>query len=444
MKRFSAILLIFALVCSLCACAEEQEEFVSVTDIYLQSAQEFLDQGDLDSAIAALEEGYTATNDPALGARLEELQQQKQEAEAPAEDQPEAPEETPEEAPEETPEEAPEEEPEEEPEPLDLSVYVGAWTEQEVTGTYIDRYLSLQVIQDNLLVYCHCEQQPPYSRIASVEATIPVSQINGMVLEFPFTDSWGNTGVCELDFGEGKIACTIRDLKAPYGGSMWSMWTGTADFVYRYETADDIYAELEQTVLQNAVAEEDQYAVNLFLSNFSEARIYQYPSTLPEWDLRLLLGFTLRYNLINSPQYVYVDTTGSYYVIEEERVDSTLLYFFGRSIAHPYGYQTFENGVIFSDGAYFYPGSSGEYFGYMTVATEMWQNGDGTYDVRFHIYEFSSEVYYGDGDLFAYYSFNDEDAKLCSDLKLVHSGEATMSKRSDGTYVLLQYKVYEC
>ena len=90
-------LLAFLLVAASCG-SGQQEQTSSVADIYRTTAQKYIDAGDYDSAIQALEEGITATNDQALAAMLEEIKQAQAEqaesdpveTEAPTEDNVEA------------------------------------------------------------------------------------------------------------------------------------------------------------------------------------------------------------------------------------------------------------------------------------------------------------------------------------------------------------------
>lgn len=92
MRKWIALLLAAACL-GLAGCEQTQEQAQEdpVVTAYLDAAQQYIDSGDLDTAIAALEEGCEQTgNDPQLTALLEDVKAQKaqQEPEAPPEPEP--------------------------------------------------------------------------------------------------------------------------------------------------------------------------------------------------------------------------------------------------------------------------------------------------------------------------------------------------------------------
>ena len=74
MKKLMLSLLL--IVCLLCACGDAKEEHNSLADSYRSAAQKYMDSGDLDSAIAALEEGVERTGDASLQKMLAQLQEE--------------------------------------------------------------------------------------------------------------------------------------------------------------------------------------------------------------------------------------------------------------------------------------------------------------------------------------------------------------------------------
>lgn len=80
-KKAFTYFLLLGILLSLCSCAQQETQTPSLVDAYLQAAQELIDKGDLDSAIAGLEEALSITNDPLLEAKLEEAQKLKQQHE---------------------------------------------------------------------------------------------------------------------------------------------------------------------------------------------------------------------------------------------------------------------------------------------------------------------------------------------------------------------------
>ena len=79
MKKFTILLWALILILTLCACeATNTPSADPVVDAYRQSAENLIAQGDLDSAITALEQGYAATNDATLASMLSEVKAQKE------------------------------------------------------------------------------------------------------------------------------------------------------------------------------------------------------------------------------------------------------------------------------------------------------------------------------------------------------------------------------
>ncbi len=73
MRKLIAICLIGVFLLNFVGCGETEEQPLTLSDMYIKTAQDFVNNGDLASAIAALEEGYAATNDQALADMLAKL-----------------------------------------------------------------------------------------------------------------------------------------------------------------------------------------------------------------------------------------------------------------------------------------------------------------------------------------------------------------------------------
>ena len=73
-KRITAAALLLCMCLFFCACGEAQQSSLTpYEELYLQRAEELLAAGDRDTAIAALEEGISATGSEALKNRLNEI-----------------------------------------------------------------------------------------------------------------------------------------------------------------------------------------------------------------------------------------------------------------------------------------------------------------------------------------------------------------------------------
>ena len=195
----------------------------------------------------------------------------------------------------------------------------------------------------------------------------------------------------------------------------------------------------ESVNLVSALSEDERYGYNLFLSNFSEQGFGNYPATDTQKETIQLIRFAFTYNNINAYDRIVVmhDDTNYYYAIETGYVDSTLQYFFGKTLQHPAENQIIADGIIYYDGYYLFPASDGEYYGYLSIINGLYLNEDNTYSVSFSVYAISVDAYYSGESLYAYYAMNAEQASQCTELSYCYSGEAVFDVQS--SYHLLSY-----
>lgn len=190
-----------------------------------------------------------------------------------------------------------------------------------------------------------------------------------------------------------------------------------------------------RNLLEN-FSSDDMYRINIFLSNFSEARFQGYPCS--EYDM-LMFGY--KYAKVNNRE-VLGNTDADYY-INKANMDSILKRFFGTTVNLSEGTVLNERNypVTYRDGAYYYPAADGASVSYCSIATSMVKNADGTYTVTFHNYEHVNPH----ESMSAYYSLTDAQASARSDIQKYGSGTAVVRDytRSNGveTYQLVSYQL---
>ena len=184
-----------------------------------------------------------------------------------------------------------------------------------------------------------------------------------------------------------------------------------------------------------------QRRINVFLSNFTETFFDTYPCTKYE-----MVSFAYSHARINNDGKVYY---GSWeYYISEKDVNNILNKYFG--ITYPqngaedvlsyttqYGTQT-----IRYDGDYYYfPAADGEGYSYISIASEMVCNSDGSYTVKYDAY---SLVDFWEDDTNNYYDYSAEQARNSIKLDYMYSGVARVKDytRTNGTqsYQLIEMR----
>lgn len=182
-----------------------------------------------------------------------------------------------------------------------------------------------------------------------------------------------------------------------------------------------------------------QRRINVFLSNFTETFFDTYPCTKYE-----MVSFAYSHARINNDGKVYYGSRE--YYISETDVNNILNKYFG--ITYPkngaedvlsyttqYGTQT-----IRYDGDYYYfPAADGEGYSYLSIASEMVRNSDGSYTVKYDAY---SLVDFWEDDTNNYYGYSAEQARNSIKLDYMYSGVARVKDytRSNGvqSYQLLE------
>ena len=176
--------------------------------------------------------------------------------------------------------------------------------------------------------------------------------------------------------------------------------------------------------LINDFSADEQRTVNIFLSNFAEARLGAYPASDEE-----LLRFAYTHCKLNTG---YIEDVDSYNRrFSAGAVDETLIRFFDRTIDHR-SMDIFE----YKDDYYYLPAADGEFYGYFAIVHEMYQNEDGTYDVNYNVYRVSRGDEAGwEEDVSGYYGLSPEDVANYPALELVRTGTAVLRDytKADGS-----------
>ncbi len=178
--------------------------------------------------------------------------------------------------------------------------------------------------------------------------------------------------------------------------------------------------------------------VNVFLSNFSEAflEFFDPVEYVSDGDL---ISFAFTHNSINSSKKTVYD--GDYMGISAENADITLKRFFGRTVSHESAVSSNGQKWTYKDGMFITPAADGESHAYFSIATDMRDNGNGTYTVQFNSYFDDEHTHDGPQKEWYTYSVSQADSR-CT---LKYKGEAIVKpKKHNGsdTYELVSYFTY--
>ena len=210
--------------------------------------------------------------------------------------------------------------------------------------------------------------------------------------------------------------------------------------------------ELEPEVTPGAIVEMDdgqQYAANIFLSNFSEQGAFErngFDINNPNYDE--LVQFVYLYCKINRHNVLGVaqELNSYFYTITMDTVNNVLYRHFGITMTEEQASQI-QGECKYMNGAFYYPAADGESYNKLTVVNKMESCEDGTYHLYFDIYSLSREVYGNNNGAVdnSYYYRNKSSAEADPNLTSLSSGQATVRPyENDGiqTFQLVSYTVY--
>jgi len=181
-----------------------------------------------------------------------------------------------------------------------------------------------------------------------------------------------------------------------------------------------------------------QKELNIFLSNFSEQQFGFFDNK--NINTAQLIDFSILYNIINdynnnNKNVKYIDNYKC--CISADIIAQNIKRFFDIDIKHR---STKEN--TYSDGKYEWMAATGEQFTVLSVADEMYDNGDGTYLVKFKVYSML-DSFDESAQISDFYPYIISQAEKSSKLKFDYSGTAIVKPHSlsgKKTYQLVLYK----
>lgn len=189
---------------------------------------------------------------------------------------------------------------------------------------------------------------------------------------------------------------------------------------------------------------EDQYKLNLFISNFAEQgfRFYDEEEKI---DIAALTDFAYMWTKIN--KYRDIEMEGSYYKVSIDKVKSIVDKYFGIRLSddelYGYDWSKSEHDTFCKGGYYYVPAADGETYTGLAIVEQAEDMGDGTLWLYFTTFNLDLDVYWDsdDGISKKYYSMSFSEALNSKDLETGYGGMAIVRKEGD-SYKLKYYKIY--
>lgn len=173
---------------------------------YLDIAQDYIDEGNLDMAITILEDGLNKCGEnEKLSGLLAEVQAEKAALT-----------------------------PTEPPKPANpYLAYAGSWGTTGFSWYSGGTCLDLSFTDNSVSVELNCVQSSPANRIATAKSQVPLSEIrDGKLLITYDDDGWGNSGSYTIYLTDtSTVVCEIREVYSNRSAS-WGMGAGTY-YLYR-------------------------------------------------------------------------------------------------------------------------------------------------------------------------------------------------------------------
>lgn len=225
------------------------------------------------------------------------------------------------------------------------------------------------------------------------------------------------------------------------------------DIAVKKEDADKIVTENEteeSTEIEKPVAvdiieltDEDQYRLNLFISNFAEQGFYFYDEK--DVDVSALAEFAYLWSKINS--YSDIETEDSYYKLSLKKVRAITERYFDIKLSdedlYDHDWDKSIYGAFCRKGYYYVPAADGESYTTLAVVEQAEDAGDGTLWLYFTTYNLDLDIYMDSDEEIPkkYYTMNKKEAEDSSDLSSGFQGMAIVKKDGD-TFKLKYYKQY--
>ncbi len=207
------------------------------------------------------------------------------------------------------------------------------------------------------------------------------------------------------------------------------------------QTEPETEPEVKEKVL--TLTDEEQYIINIFLSNFSEQHFPSYDRENVSDDT--LVQFAYIHNKINNYDAMEIDHNTYDASFTLDTINTTLDRFLGKSI-NPEEGDTFATHYRYSNGRIYCPMASGASYGIMTVVDTLTDLGDGTLRADFVVYSIE-ELNTGGNKITdkSIYYYTPYDAENSSQLIYEYKGNATLKRKNYAgvdTYELITYSYH--
>lgn len=152
------------------------------------------------------------------------------------------------------------------------------------------------------------------------------------------------------------------------------------DFSGSGSKVESVFPVYNTENLINSMSSEEKRLLNTFLSNFSEGYLQNYN---PGHTNNELIQFGFIHHFVND--YNSIVFKGEYMGISSQKVNYVLDKYMGITIASSSS-ATVGTNWHYNDGYFLTPLASGASYDYFSIATEMYDNGNGTYTVKCNTY----------------------------------------------------------
>ena len=194
---------------------------------------------------------------------------------------------------------------------------------------------------------------------------------------------------------------------------------------------------------------DEQYRVNLFLSNFSEQGAFVGEGfDHSSWKVEDAVGWVFVWCKINRQSAVKSSGDGSYYTLTLDEANGILSKYLDIKLTEAQvsglepgawgGYSHYASGTLY------FIAADGETYPYFTVVTRLERLPDGTYRATFRNYLLDYEIYFDKGIETKYYRLTAAEAQERSELTLHASGVAILRGIEENgirTYQLISYRL---
>ena len=172
-------------------------------NVYIEMAQDFIDEGDYDSAVEVLQKGFDTTGDDEIAAMLlETIAMQLEQGGNNTTPQPSTPSQS----------------------NTEYDVYVGLWADEAISWLYGGFIMDISISNETMHFMCAYTQSAPGFRVANINTSIALSKIENNIAAVDFEDDgWGNAGTLILEFMDGMIDCRIQNVHY-VGSDAFAIW----------------------------------------------------------------------------------------------------------------------------------------------------------------------------------------------------------------------------